>query len=337
MNRAPTVFAGRRQKVYLEFWISPSRKPVTRREPVGQQVDHRPSKNLLAEKGAFDLDLRLVQVDVPTALLTAPAVAARFQQVLGGDRRALRPQPYGGLAGGLQQRRQRQQSRQAQRLGQQRQQGVAVVDRPVTLMEVAVVDQQVAELHALVALGAPRDLVARTAPVLVPKDRPARLAHLPVEAGVVRDHHSGVSCDLLHSRVVDPPAGHIGIGDAGQPGDLRRDWLGGLVQLVEGVEQAIDAPAGAVLELQDPELDHLVSGKVGAGGFHVHDKADEGLLVGRVQAVGQRREPAQHAVVARLFEHTGDAVERRGHAVVRPASALSDRAPFWRRGGSVQA
>lgn len=169
---------------------------------------------------------------------------------------------------------------------------MTVVDRPVTVVKEPVVDQQVAELHALVALGPPRDLVAGAGPVLVGKDRPATLAHLPVEAGIMGDDYRGVGGERLHGGIVDPLASHVGVGDPGQAGDLRRDRLFGLVQLVERLEHPVDAPAGAVLEFQNAELDHLVGGKVGAGGFGVEHQADERRLVGRLSAVDERREPA---------------------------------------------
>lgn len=172
------------------------------------------------------------------------------------------------------------------------------------------------------ALGAPGDLVAGAAPVLVAEHRPARLAHLPVEAGVMGDDHRRVGRDPRHRVIVDPLPGDVGVGDAGQPGDLRRDRLAGLMQLVEGVEQAVDPPASAVLELQDPELDHLVGGEVGAGCFNVDHKANERRLVGRLRIIGQRLQPAQHAVVARAFKHGGDAVEGLAHVADDPGLVL---------------
>ena len=196
---------------------------------------------------------------------------------------------------------------------------MAVVDGPVTLVEEPVVDQQVAELHALVALGPPRDLMAGASPVLLGEDRPARLAHLPVEAGVMGDHHGSIRRDPGHRLIIDPLTGDIGVGDPGQAGDLRRDRLFGLMQLVEGVEHAVDAPAGAILKLEDAELDHLVRGKVGAGSFDVDDEPDKRRLVGLLRAVGQRRQPAQHAVVPRAFEHARNAVEGLVHGNTVPA------------------
>lgn len=276
----------------------------------------------LGEIVVLNLDLRLVEVDVPGAPRRAPAIAPGLQEVFQLLRCPFSPEPHGGLPGGLQQGRQRQRAGELQRPGEQRQQGVAVVDRAVAAVEKPAFGQQIAELHALVTLGAPRDLVAAAAPVLVAEHRPARLAHLPVEAGVVGDDHRRIGGDPRDRGIVDPLPGHIGFGDAGQPGDLRWDWLTGLVQLVEGVEQAVDPPAGAVLELEDPELDHLVGGEVGAGGFHVDDQADESRLVGRFRMIGQRLQPAQHAVVARAFEHGGDAVEGLAHVSDDPGLVL---------------
>lgn len=197
---------------------------------------------------------------------------------------------------------------------------MAVVDRPMAAVEQPAIGQQIAELQPLVPLRPPRDLVARAAPVLLAEHRPARFAHLPVEAGIVRDDHGSVGCDPRHRRIVDPLPGHIGVGDAGQSGDLQRDRLLRLLQLVEGVENPVDAPAGAVLEFQDPELDHLVRTEVGAGGLNVDHQADEGRLVGGVRMVSQWLQPTQHAVVARAFEDSGDAVEGLAHVPGGPGS-----------------
>ncbi len=174
---------------------------------------------------------------------------------------------------------------------------MAVVDRPVPFVEKTVIDQQIAELHALVALSAPRDLVTGAGPILLGKDRPAAFAHLPVEAGVVGDHHRGVGSEGLHGGIINPLASHIGVSDPGQPGDLRRDRLFGLVQLVERLEHPVDAPARAILEFEDAELDHVVGGVVGAGGLGVEHQSDERWLVGRICAFHKRCEPAQHAVI----------------------------------------
>lgn len=86
----------------------PRGKPVAGGEPVRRQLAARAAVDDLAEVGALDLDLVFLQVDVPAAPRAAPAVAARLQQILGLDRRALRPQAHGRPAGGFQQARQSQ-------------------------------------------------------------------------------------------------------------------------------------------------------------------------------------------------------------------------------------
>lgn len=303
----------------LELRIGPRGKPIARSEAVGGQLAAGAPVDDLAEERTLDLDLVLLEVDVPAAPRAAPAVAAGFQQILRLDRRALRPEAHRGPSGGFQQAGQGQAPRRPERAVEQPEQGMAVINSPVALVEEPVVDQQVAELHALVALGPPRDLVAGAGPVLLGKHRPPALAHLPVKAGVVGDDHRGFGRERLHGGIVDALTGHIGVGDPGQARDLRRDRFLGLVQLVERLEHPVDAPAGTVLELENAELDHLVRSEVGAGGFDVKHEIDKGRLVGRLRTIGQRRQPAQHAVVPRAFEHARDAVEGLVHGDTVPA------------------
>jgi len=91
-----------------------------------------------------------------------------------------------------------------------------------------------------------------------------------------------------------------------------------LVELVESVQDSIDASAGAVLELEDAQLDHVVCSEVGPSDLGVHDQADECWLIRLLRAVCKRLETAQHAVNASGVEHVGDAVERLAHAVSIP-------------------
>src|SRR5215210_6020378 len=107
---------------------------------------------------------------------------------------------------------------------------------------------------------APGHLMAGAGPVLVSKDRPAALAHLPVETSVVRDDHRRNGSEGMDGHIVDALSGDVGIGNTGEPGDRLGDRLLGLVQLIEGFQHTVDAPAGAVLELDDAELDDLVVG-----------------------------------------------------------------------------
>ena len=66
------------------------------------------------------------------------------------------------------------------------------------------------------ALLTSRPLMAGAGPVLLGEDRPAPLAHLLVEAGVMGDDHHGISCKGLHGGIVDPLSSDVGIGDAGR-------------------------------------------------------------------------------------------------------------------------
>lgn len=68
------------------LWVGPHREAVAGREAVGGQITDRASVDLLAEKRPLDLQLVLVEVDVPAAPTTAPTVAARLQEVLRLDR-----------------------------------------------------------------------------------------------------------------------------------------------------------------------------------------------------------------------------------------------------------
>lgn len=180
-------------------------------------------------------------------------------------------------------------------------------------MEVAVIGEQVAELQSLVPLRPPGDLMAGASPVALDEHRPAPLAHLPVETRIVGDDHRRVPGQRLDCGIVDALTRDIRIGNLGQPRDDRRNRPARLVQLVEGLTHAIDATAGALNEREDDELDDLVGCHIGAGGLDVENEAGEGRLVRRLNAVGQRRQSAQHPVVPGAFEDGRDAIERLVH------------------------
>lgn len=188
----------------------------------------------LAQERALDLQLVLVAVHVPAAPRTAPAKAPALEGILGFEGRSLRLQAHGRLTRGLQQASQRQATQGLQRTRQQFQQGVAVIDGWVALVEVPAADQQVAELHALMALLTPRHLMAGAGQVLLSEDRSAPLAYLPVEAGVVGDDHRGIGCKGLDGGIVDALSSHVGIGDAGHPPALLDRARGALLGLAVG-------------------------------------------------------------------------------------------------------
>lgn len=122
-----------------EFRIGAAGEPVTGGEPVSRQPGDRPAVDPLGQVVVLDLDLRLVEIDVPGAPRGAPAVAASLQEVFELLRCPFGPEPNGGLSGGLQQGRQRQRAGDLQRPGEQRQKGVAVVNRAVPAVEESVV------------------------------------------------------------------------------------------------------------------------------------------------------------------------------------------------------
>ena len=152
----------------------------------------------------------------------------------------------------------------------------------------AAIGQQVAQLKALVALSVPQDLMAQASPAPIAKHRPARLAHLAVKTGVVRDNNRRIHSDPCHCGIVDPLPGQVRVADAGEPSDLRRDWLCGLVQLVQGIEHTIDATAGHTFGFEDAELDHLALDEVRVDGLSIDHHTHERGLVQSVQVIGQK-------------------------------------------------
>ena len=186
---------------------------------------------------------------------------------------------------------------------------MAVVDGAMPVMKEAVVGEQIAKLHALVAFVAPWHLMAGTSPVLLGKDRPTTFAHLAVKAGVVSDHHGGIRSHRAYGRVINALASHVGVRDAGQARDLGRDRLARLMELVERFEHPVDAAACAVLELDDAKLDHLVARVIDARGLCVEDQPDERRLAWRISALNERSHPSQHPVLTGALKHARDAVE----------------------------
>jgi hypothetical protein len=116
-------------------------------------------------------------VDVPgsgsaVASIT-PAVAAPSERVLQVGWRLFRPNPHRLLSGLRQQDGKCRRARRRQFEGEDFQQRMTIVDRPVRLVEEAGTVQKVAEARTFEAVFAPLDLGRRAAPGLPLEDPPA--------------------------------------------------------------------------------------------------------------------------------------------------------------------
>ncbi len=80
-----------------EFRIGAAGEPVTGGEPVSRQPGDRLAVDPLGQVVVLDLDLRLVEIDVPGAPRGAPAVAAGLQEVFELLRCPFGPEPNGGF------------------------------------------------------------------------------------------------------------------------------------------------------------------------------------------------------------------------------------------------
>ena len=107
----------------------------------------------------------------PAIASVAPSVAESLERILEIERRLFRPDSHRLLAGLFEQdgKRRRADRRQFER--QDLDQGVAVVNRPVGLVEVSGAVEEVAEARPFEAVLPPLDFGRRTAPSLALEDR----------------------------------------------------------------------------------------------------------------------------------------------------------------------
>jgi hypothetical protein len=81
---------------------------------------------------------------------------------------------------------------------------------------------EVVEAPAAQAFFGPGHLLSGAAPGLIDEDRKTPLQEPTVEAGVVRDHQSGLFRQTGDGLVIKPLTTDVAIGDAGKAGDRLR-------------------------------------------------------------------------------------------------------------------
>jgi Transposase DDE domain len=113
-------------------------------------------------------------------------------------------------------------------------------DGQVTVVKMTVVVEEVAKLGASMAFLPPGDLHKRAGPVEVTKERPCHRAYGPVELGIVGNDERCASNEGFDFGGVSCMSRDFSVGD---DGDVSRDRLAGLLELVEGNEHAADFAA----------------------------------------------------------------------------------------------
>jgi hypothetical protein len=176
-------------------------------------------------------------------------------------------------------------------------------------VKIPVVIEKIAKLAAFVSFVFPGDLGEGACPVEIAEERPGGLAHGPVETGVVSDDKACAGHEGFDRRRVDRVSGDIAVRDASNGGDRRRDRLGRLLKLIEGIENPADAAFRAVFEPDHAEFDHFVGAGRQSCGFRVEDDAGEGVDRRIAAKTLLGRQPAQHPVIAGCFEHGSEAIE----------------------------
>ena len=161
------------------------RKPVPRGKLVAPQSDLPPAIDLAAQIVFLARQVGLVEDHRPAAGFSVPAVAPVLQNVLEVEGRVLCPQLVLSFSRILEQQTHGKALRSLQRLGQQVEGRMAIIDGAMTIVEAAKVVHEIAKLRPFMAFLFPGDLRAGASPIEVVEKRPCRFAHRPVEFGVV--------------------------------------------------------------------------------------------------------------------------------------------------------
>jgi hypothetical protein len=290
------------------------RKPVPGRELVPAQSHLAAAVNLPQQVCFLIRQCRLIQDERPAAYLGILAVAAAFQEVLEVDGRVLGPQLILRLAGILQQGGHRQQVEQ----------GPTIVDGAVAVVKAAVIVEEIAEFHALVAFFLPRNLGAGAGPIEVTEEGPGGLAHRPVELRVMGDDERCARDKSLYLGGVNGLPRHVRIGDAGDGRNVRRNRVLRLLQPVEGIQHPVDLPVLAVFEFQHAKLDHLVGAGRQTGGLGIENDACEGIGGGTGGEPLLRHKAARHAIAATRLQGGGNTVEHGIHQAFHSTPTWSE-------------
>ncbi|MGY2805338.1 hypothetical protein ACVIHF_002068 [Bradyrhizobium sp. USDA 4506] len=146
-------------------------------------------------------------------------------------------------------------------------------------------------------MAAPFDLADRAGPGLEREECRVALHEFAVETRIVGDNHDRIGGEFVDARLIESMAFDHLVGDAGQRRDLRGNGDRRLVEAAESIYDPSDPPVRKIGELDHPELDDLVAGRIEAGGLDVEQDRGLGRLPVARRKVGARNQPAQHPVV----------------------------------------
>ena len=107
---------------------------------------------------------------------------------------------------------------------------MAIVDRPVSLVEETSAAQEITQARAFESVFPPLDLGRRTTPSLPLEYRPVAFGEFTVEARVVGNDDHGVFRERGDGRFIDALSRDHLVRDAGERSDFRRDQFGRLVE-----------------------------------------------------------------------------------------------------------
>src|SRR5215472_10379865 len=140
LSDANAQWAPDRDNCLVRLALRPDRKPVECHQGLQARL-HIPEVDLALEKRDFIIQLAFVEVDVPgprsAVASVAPTIATPLKRVLEVKRRLFRPYPHRLLASPLEQDGKRRRAGRRQFERENLEQGVAIVDRPMSLVEEA--------------------------------------------------------------------------------------------------------------------------------------------------------------------------------------------------------
>src|SRR5689334_16710948 len=125
-------------------------------------------------------------------------------------------------------------------------------------------------------LGLSVDIETAARPMFFSKGRKPFLQKVAVEIRMMGYDQHHPAQQIIDGTVIDAVPGDHLIGDAGNPGDLRREGSAGIFEPFPRAENFVDPPGlTLIFEEADAEFADLVAIGIGGGGFHIHDSGDE--------------------------------------------------------------
>ena len=209
----PDAFAAETDKLFSRF------EAVECGQPLEWRVSIRPAVDFGPQKVKFLIQAFFSDLDPPGfgAAVTAvgPAISACLEMILEIEGRVLRKDADARALARLVELGKRRTLGAVVSAGDHLEQREAVIDGAVSIVEIAALPDQVAELRSFIAAALPVDLGNRARPCFARKELVEGFAERPVEAGVVGDHEVGRLDDGPDRRHVEHLAGNHLIGDAG--------------------------------------------------------------------------------------------------------------------------